>query len=31
MFSIFIHVMKPVRETNSEPGLPVVTLKEKGN
>ena len=24
MFSIFTHVMKPVRDTNSEPGLPVV-------
>ena len=23
-FSIFSHVTKPVRETNSEPGLPVV-------
>ena len=24
---IFTHVMKPVRDTNSEPGLPVVGLK----
>ena len=24
MFSIFTHVMKPVRDTNSEPGLPVI-------
>ena len=24
MFSIFTHVTKPVRDTNSEPGLPVV-------
>ena len=24
MFSIFTHVMKPVSDTNSEPGLPVV-------
>ena len=24
MFSIFTHVMKPVRDTNSEPGLPVL-------
>ena len=24
MFSVFTHVMKPVRDTNSEPGLPVV-------
>ena len=23
MFSILTHVMKPVRDTNSEPGLPV--------
>ena len=23
MFSIFTHVMQPVRDTNSEPGLPV--------
>ena len=23
MFSTFTHVMKPVRDTNSEPGLPV--------
>ena len=23
MFSIFTHVMKPVRDTNIEPGLPV--------
>ena len=23
MFSIFTHVMKPVRDTNNEPGLPV--------
>ena len=22
-FSVFTHVMKPVRDTNSEPGLPV--------
>ena len=25
MFSIFTHVMKPVRDTNSEPGLPLVS------
>ena len=25
MFSIFTHVMKPVRDTNSKPGLPVVS------
>ena len=24
MFSIFTHVMKPVRDTNCKPGLPVV-------
>ena len=24
MFSIFTHVMKPVRDKNGEPGLPVV-------
>ena len=24
MFSIFTHVMKPVRDTNSEPWLPVL-------
>ena len=24
MFSKFTHVMKPVRDTNNEPGLPVV-------
>ena len=24
MISIFTHVMKPIRDTNSEPGLPVV-------
>ena len=24
MFSIFTHVMKPVRDTNSEPRIPVV-------
>ena len=29
MFSIFTHVMKPVRDTNSEPGLPVLALVEK--
>ena len=23
MFSIFTHIMKPVRDTNSEPGLPL--------
>ena len=28
MFSTFTHVMKPVRDTNSEPGLPV--LKQNG-
>ena len=26
MFSIFNHVMKSVRDTNSEPGLPVILL-----
>ena len=26
MFSIFIHVMKPVSDTNSEPGLPVTSI-----
>ena len=26
---IFTHVMKPVRDTNSEPGLPVLALVEK--
>ena len=26
MFSIFTYVMKPVRDTNSEPGLPVGKL-----
>ena len=25
MFSILPHVMKPVRDTNSKPGLPVVS------
>ena len=25
MFSIFTHVMKPVRGTNTEPGLPIRT------
>ena len=29
MFSIFTHVMKPVRDTNSESGLPVVLSQEK--
>ena len=29
MFSIFTHVMKPVRDTNSESGLPVVLSPEK--
>ena len=28
MFSIFTHVMKPVRDTNSEPELPVIEQKE---
>ena len=28
MFSIFTHVMKPVRVTNSEHGLPVVPREE---
>ena len=27
MFSIFTHVMRPVRDTNSEPGLPVMQLE----
>ena len=27
MFSIFIHVMKSVRDTNSEPGLPVLPVQ----
>ena len=31
MFPIFTHVMKPVRDTNSEPGLPVLALVEKLN
>ena len=26
MFSIFTHFMKPVRYTNSKPGLPVVSV-----
>ena len=26
MFPVFTHVLKPVRDTNSEPGLPVVPL-----
>ena len=30
MFSIFTHVMKPVRDTNSEPGLPVIEQKKQG-
>ena len=29
MFSIFTHVMKPVRNTNSEPGLPVAQTVTK--
>ena len=29
MFSIFTHVMKPVRDTNTEPGLPVIRTDEK--
>ena len=28
MFSVFTQVMKPVRDTNSESGLPVVRLLE---
>ena len=32
MFSIFTHIMKPVHDTNSEPGLPVPkqTKRKKG-
>ena len=31
MFSIFTHVMKPVRDTHSEPGLPMVkSAHQKG-
>ena len=30
MFFIFTHVMKPVRNTNSEPGLPVMGSGNKG-
>ena len=26
MFPVFTHVLKPVRDTNSEPGLPVVPI-----
>ena len=29
MFSIFTQVMKPVRNTNNEPGLPVIRTDEK--
>ena len=29
MFSIFTHVMKLVRDTNTEPGLPVIQTDEK--
>ena len=29
MFSIFTQVMKPVRFTNNEPGLPVIRTDEK--
>ena len=29
MFPIFTHVMKPLRGTNSEPGLPVLALVKK--
>ena len=29
MFSIFTHVMKPVCDTNSEPGLPVAKTVDK--
>ena len=28
MFSIFTHVMKPVRDTNSEPELPVICIQQ---
>ena len=28
MFSIFTHVMKPVRDTNSEPGLPLICMQQ---
>ena len=26
MFSMFTYVMKPVRDTSSEPGIPVISL-----
>ena len=29
MFPIFTHVMKPVCDTNSDPGLPLLALVEK--
>ena len=29
MFSIFTHVMKPVRDTNSEPGLPPTAVVDE--
>ena len=28
MFSLFTHVMKPVRDTNSEPGLPLICIQQ---
>ena len=28
MFSVFTHVMKPVRDTNSEPGLPLICIQQ---
>ena len=31
MFSIFTHVMKPVRDTNSEPASPVPKARLFGN
>ena len=30
MFSIFTHVMKPLRDTNGEPGLPLIEQKKQG-
>ena len=31
MFSIFTHVMKPVRDTHSEPGLPMIIHEAKSD
>ena len=30
MFSVFTRVLKPIHDTNSEPGLPVVPIATQG-